>query len=287
MINKNSTELNINFTQFSKEVLFHINNIRESPRSYIPKLLKIKTLMLNSTDLQTIRIGSIEKREYKFTEGVNIINETISFLYSLNELKLKKVTESNELSNFCKSSLNHIVINPSVLIETEEEIVNRLKKSLLINCEIAYLNTIGIFKSELLVLCYAICDGDIERTNRIKLFSPLFNYIGISSNILTNGKIVSYIILVEDITKHYKKISNDNYFELNKPSPKNVISIEQTIDTSIINNNYKLNLANLMNTKDKVDDLQLNKNNNSDTILKNTTKSKDKKEIKKQIKFDM
>lgn len=191
-INK-TRKLIIPITDVNREIIEEINLARTNPIEYAAKLERFSTQLNN---LNKLMVGN---EEMYFREGISIFEETIQFLLELKPLppveNIEGLDESaNELLLVMKMEEG---VNKSEFSKTHMDLENRLDHFGLFFGEFSEMINYGILNPELIVMNFALCDKDKNRTDRKILFNELFKYIGISNGILPSGKNCTIINFVQ------------------------------------------------------------------------------------------
>lgn len=165
----------INYEKLEEELFRLQNDLRTNPKNFIPKLRDslnhFKDKIYKKPDEEPIQTF----------EGVSAINEAIQFLK--NQIPVHELTLNKDISQACRDHLNDI--GPKGLTTHEGSNGSNLGERIEKYCEwdgsIAENLDFGFKKAENILLNMIIDDGVKERFQRLNLFSPEFNIVGIAA----------------------------------------------------------------------------------------------------------
>ena len=165
----------INYEELEKELFHQHNELRTNPKNYLSKL---RDCLNHFKDKIYHKPNEDPIQTY---EGISAVKEAIQFLK--NQKPVHELTLNKDISQACKDHINDI--GPKGLTNHEGSTGTNIGERIEKYCEwdgaTAENLDFGFKKAENILLNMIIDDGVKERFQRINLFNPEFNIIGIAA----------------------------------------------------------------------------------------------------------
>ena len=165
----------INYEELEKELFHQHNELRTNPKNYLSKL---RDCLNHFKDKIYHKPNEDPIQTY---EGISAVKEAIQFLK--NQKPVHELTLNKDISQACRDHINDI--GPKGLTNHEGSTGTNIGERIEKYCEwdgaTAENLDFGFKKAENILLNMIIDDGVKERFQRINLFNPEFNIIGIAA----------------------------------------------------------------------------------------------------------
>ena len=227
------------YEEIEKELFILINKLRKNPKNYLSKIRDCANHFKNKI------YHKPDEEPIQTYEGASAIKDAIEFLK--NQKTVPELILCKDISQACKDHLDDI--GPKGLTTHEGSSGSNIGERIEKYCEwdgaTAENLDFGFKKPENILLNMIIDDGVKERFQRINLFNPEFNYVGIAAGphkdygiciaigfckgvrpLGTEPKDVSDFIKEYIKNTMYNKIKKNSFQEEDPDAPDNTVSIK-------------------------------------------------------------
>ena len=185
----------IDFIAIQRELFIELNNLRKNPKSYIP-LIELEMKSLKKSNILKKRDSNLQ---IQTVEGKDAYIEAINFLQ--NQEGVPPVKEESRLNSAALDLVKDIGTRGVVSHQDQygQYVSERIEKY----CEWDYSASEVIEVSSKnpkdILISLIVDDGLKNRPDRMTLFNPAYNYVGISCGMHSEYEIVTVIVFTGSI----------------------------------------------------------------------------------------
>ena len=185
----------IDFIAIQRELFIELNNLRKNPKSYIP-LIELEMKSLKKSNILKKRDSNLQ---IQTVEGKDAYIEAINFLQ--NQEGVPPVKEESRLNSAALDLVKDIGTRGVVSHQDQygQYVSERIEKYCEWDYSASEVIEVSSKNPKEILISLIVDDGLKNRPDRMTLFNPAYNYVGISCGMHSEYEIVTVIVFTGSI----------------------------------------------------------------------------------------
>ena len=185
----------IDFIAIQRELFIELNNLRKNPKSYIP-LIELEMKSLKKSNILKKRDSNLQ---IQTVEGKDAYIEAINFLQ--NQEGVPPVKEESRLNSAALDLVKDIGTRGVVSHQDQygQYVSERIEKYCEWDYSASEVIEVSSKNPQDILISLIVDDGLKNRPDRMTLFNPAYNYVGISCGMHSEYEIVTVIVFTGSI----------------------------------------------------------------------------------------
>ena len=185
----------IDFIAIQRDLFIELNNLRKNPKSYIP-LIELEMKSLKKNNILKKRDSNLQ---IQTVEGKDAYIESINFLQ--NQEGVPPVKEESRLNSAALDLVKDIGTRGVVSHQDQygQYVSERIEKYCEWDYSASELIEVSSKNPQDILISLIVDDGLKNRPDRMTLFNPAYNYVGISCGMHSEYEIVTVIVFTGSI----------------------------------------------------------------------------------------
>ena len=185
----------IDFIAIQRELFIELNNLRKNPKSYIP-LIELEMKSLKKNNILKKRDSNLQ---IQTVEGKDAYIEAINFLQ--NQEGVPPVKEESRLNSAALDLVKDIGTRGVVSHQDQygQYVSERIEKYCEWDYSASEVIEVSSKNPQDILISLIVDDGLKNRPDRMTLFNPAYNYVGISCGMHSEYEIVTVIVFTGSI----------------------------------------------------------------------------------------